>query len=553
MVHGYHHLNHKACVLVDFDTVRLRWRVRVDETSSSTWLVKAKFLSPFFSEATVVVLRRLVSDSGVELTNKRGVIVHRHLSNDEWTFRTRTGLLVTAHAADLSPVFHIGARVVIASHHSGDNLSEHHRKAAIISAYNLVTDRWVVLFENEAPGAAVDLSVETDAWEMSAIKIASFPAVGDTVILDREVAVDGSIGKERQVQITASPSCRGSDAWWVVGEDGVPMARTLQDFRTEQEEMLHSAYKNCLVVADTVMDVTALMNIANDHDGRGGGYAHASTASVNNMLLWRDNEFLALAFSTRQCHCCGKLMHTKQALNKCARCKSSYYCNRVCQRQHWNYNVRAPELCHRNVCNARSWVFGHVHPHDLALALGNIQIAAGRGGMARAPAGTRTVPHERFYVGRGLGHGIRRGVTTSLAQGVSPGGLGVIIRDSLCEKRLTQIANLVMNMLAVMSTGNNNDNCETADTTQNHIADYLTSIPNYEDLVFCAVQEAGYMILVPMPMSVYTKMNPLESLKHTPSPGHIRCAIMVDMGDGTAAASFGYKVLMRYLAVFPQQ
>jgi hypothetical protein len=61
------------------------------------------------------------------------------------------------------------------------------------------------------------------------------------------------------------------------------------------------------------------------------------------------------------------------------------------------------------------------------------------------------------------------------------------------------------------------------------------------------------MILVPMPMSVYTKMNPLESLKHTPSPGHIRCAIMVDMGDGTAAASFGYKVLMRYLAVFPQQ
>jgi len=548
MVHGFHRMNHKACVLLDFDSVRQRWRVRVIDMTSTLW-IKEKFLSPFFGKSTVVVvLHSLVNASGVELKNKRGIIVRRHASNDEWTFRTRTGFLVTAHASDLSPVFHIGAQVVIVSHHSDDNLSEYHRRAAIISAYNLLTERWVLLFESQEPGVSVDISVTTDAWEMSSFNIASLPVVGDLVTLDREQSLDGSIGEEQQVEIVARDSC--PDIWWVVGEDGVVMARTLQDFRTEQEEMLHNSFKTCMVVQDTVMDFTALMKIAKYHDGS-ARYDHANKVSANSMDLWRDKEFLALAFSTRQCHCCGKLMHNKQALNKCARCKSSYYCDRVCQRKHWTSSVHATEPCHRNVCTARSVVFGHIHPNDLAVALGNIQIGAGRGGIGRAPAGTHTVPHERYYVGRGLATGIRRGIITSqLGQGGLPERPGVIIRDSLCEKRLTQIVNLVMNMLSIMSTGNNNDNCERADTTQNYISDYVTSIGDYEDLVFCAVRDAGFMILVPLPMSVFSKMNPVDSLHQSPPPGHIRCAVMVDVGDGVGTAS--YKVLSRYLAVLPR-
>jgi hypothetical protein len=548
MVRDFHHMNHKACVLVDFDTIKQRWRVRVVHTSSTLW-IKEKFLSPFFGRSTVVVLRSLVNDNGVEeLKKTRGIIVERDSCNDEWTFRTRTGFLVTARAEDLCPVFHIGAHVVIVSHCGADNLSQYHRRPAIISAYNLLTERWVLIFESQEPGVGTDISVTADAWELSSYNIASLPVVGDLVILDREKAVDGSIRKEQQVEITGRDSCLYT--WSVVGEDGVVMTRTLQDFRTEQEDMLHDAYKICMVVQDTVMDFTTLMKIAKYHDGS-ARYDHADRVSVKSMDLWRDKEFLALAFCTRQCHCCDKLMHKKQALNKCARCKSSYYCDRVCQRKHWVCAVNAPEPSHRTVCAARGWIYGHIHPNDLPLALGNIQIGVGRGGYGRAPAGTHTVPHEKYYVGRGVGQGIRRGITTSLDPSGCPERPGVIIRDSLCEKRMTQIANLVMNMLAIMSTGNHNDNCEITDTTQNHVSDYLASIGTCEDLVFCAVRHTGFMILVPLPMSVFSKINPTESLHQTTPSGHIRCAVVVDVTDDVGAAS--YKVLMRYLRVLPRQ
>jgi len=306
-------MNMKTCKLLRFESENDRWNVRIDGIVGTFWIKEKKLSARLQMQSAVTVM----SEDGF-LTHKSGKVwflKQRCVERNVWIVSSPAGRIVLASAEDLSPVLHIGARVLVLAL---DNESLHRENGTIVGQCN-ESQKWKIAMQDASVGGAF--------IKMDGTSLAPWLRSGDKVVVDTDDdddydGVTCEIAQVFQKRSECLLLCEGRS-----------LTRTIRQLRTQAEDIHTVATEAKALLKENLPSFHELMEIL--QTSQFDVNIVAETLISNTITVWNDEAFLQHAFQSRQCKYCCKMIDTSGTVLKCSKCTMAYYCNRECQRKDW--------------------------------------------------------------------------------------------------------------------------------------------------------------------------------------------------------------------------
>jgi len=309
-------MNTKLCKLLRFEPEKMRWKVRIDGFVKPFWIKETNLSARLQLQSAVTVMH---TDN--PLTHKSGnvwFLKQRCVERDAWIVSSPAGRIGLMSAEDLSPVLHIGARVLVLAL---ENESLHRKNGTIVGQCN-ESKMWRIAMQ--------DASVHDALVSIDGTSLAPWPRPGDNVVVDNDDdddydGVTCEIAQVFQDRAECLLVCEGHS-----------LMRTMRQIKTQAEDTHTVATEAKALLKDNLPSFVELMqNLHRSTNGQFDVRTIGETLITNTITAWNDEAFLEYAFKARQCQYCCKMIDTSETVRKCSKCTMAYYCDQECQRKDW--------------------------------------------------------------------------------------------------------------------------------------------------------------------------------------------------------------------------
>jgi len=310
--------NAKLCKLLRFQAENTRWKVRIEGMNGTFWIRKANLSAQLQLQSAVTVMH--TASIGTHKRGKVWFVKQRCIERNAWIVSSPAGRLGLVSPEDLSPVLHIGARVLVLAL---DNERLHRKNGTIVGQCG-ESKLWQIAMQ--------DASMQDGLVSMHGTSLAPWPKPGDKVVVDTDddddyYGVTCEIAQVLQESAECLLVCVGHS-----------LTRTMRQIKTQAEATHTVATEAKALLKESLPSFVELMQLL--HRSTSGQFdvrTIGGSLIANTITAWNDEAFLEYAFQARQCHYCCKMIDTSETVLKCSKCTMAYYCDRECQRKDWTH------------------------------------------------------------------------------------------------------------------------------------------------------------------------------------------------------------------------